>query len=244
MTLASQQRHLARIIFHGAILYLDGRAALYWPKNRCLVVSDLHLGKGRAFDTLGFNLPQYDTDETLERLETLLNLYEPDEVILLGDSFHNVQSWSMLSRVHQQKLQQILGAVPRCKWILGNHDPSIPEALPGSSHLWLDYAPVRLTHDLPTTSENTSPIILGHFHPKARIPLVRRSLRAPCFVITSQQIILPAFGSFTGGLDLDSKEFSKSFEVLQIFACYREKIWQLDHSQIKSPGSKPRKCDN
>ncbi len=42
--------------------------------------------------------------------------------------------------------------------------------------------------------------LAGHVHPVARISgRGRDSLRLPCFVIDGRQIVLPAFGEFTGG---------------------------------------------
>ena len=41
-----------------------------------------------------------------------------------------------------------------------------------------------------------TPEISGHYHPKARLAGQSR----PCFLIDSARVILPAYGTYTGGL--------------------------------------------
>ena len=51
--------------------------ALYWPSERALIVADLHLEKGSAFAARGQMLPPYDTRETLMKLATMIDHYNP-----------------------------------------------------------------------------------------------------------------------------------------------------------------------
>jgi metallophosphoesterase superfamily enzyme len=46
----------------------------------------------------------------------------------------------------------------------------------------------------------------GHFHPKLRINLKGRQVARRCFVASRTKLILPAFGSLTGGLDVHHPE--------------------------------------
>jgi len=42
--------------------------------------------------------------------------------------------------------------------------------------------------------------LAGHLHPMTRLRGPGRdSLRLPCFVVCGRQVVLPAFGEFTGG---------------------------------------------
>ena len=50
--------------------------------------------------------------------------------------------------------------------------------------------------------------VSGHYHPKARIALRGRSLSRRCFLMDGLRIILPAYGTFTGGLDCARPELS------------------------------------
>ena len=53
--------------------------------------------------------------------------------------------------------------------------------------------------------------VSGHFHPKAKIKLNRKSFSDRCFISDETRVILPAFGSFTGGLNVMDKAISSFF---------------------------------
>jgi metallophosphoesterase superfamily enzyme len=42
--------------------------------------------------------------------------------------------------------------------------------------------------------------VSGHYHPKARLRMRGRSLARPAFLIDGARVILPAYGTYTGGL--------------------------------------------
>jgi uncharacterized protein len=44
--------------------------------------------------------------------------------------------------------------------------------------------------------------VCGHFHPKAAVSARGRRISAPCFVTDGRRMVMPAFGAFTGGLDV------------------------------------------
>ena len=217
-----EKKQLIRLIFHGNPLYLDGRGCIYWPQKKSLIISDLHLGKARAFDQHGFNLPDYEADETLAKLQTLLAEYQPTRLILLGDSFHTTSSWDELSIKQKNKLSSITQAIPECIWILGNHDPNIPRSLVGLRKQQLSYENIILTHDYLVEQR---PQIIGHFHPKTKVSLGRKTIRCSCFIQTKNTLILPAFGSFTGGLDIESSDFKNMFQPQETYLCFKNKIW-------------------
>jgi hypothetical protein len=54
------------------------------------------------------------------------------------------------------------------------------------------------------------PEISGHFHPKFRVHLRGRLVSRRCFVVSPSKIIMPAFGSLTGGLDAHHPEIMRS----------------------------------
>ena len=57
--------------------------ALYWPAEKALIVSDLHLEKGSAFAARGQMLPPYDTRETLNKW---LGIFADQGLISWNDS--------------------------------------------------------------------------------------------------------------------------------------------------------------
>ena len=54
--------------FCGEEFRLTTGRALYWPRERALLVADLHLEKASWYARHGQLLPPYDSRETLERL--------------------------------------------------------------------------------------------------------------------------------------------------------------------------------
>ena len=82
--------------FAGHQWIFDARGALLWPKHKLMVVSDLHFEKGSFFAQQGSLLPQYDSLCNLDGLVTLIEDYQPQIVIALGDSFHDRNAWHRL----------------------------------------------------------------------------------------------------------------------------------------------------
>jgi uncharacterized protein len=106
----------------GAEFVADPAGALYWPDQRLLAVSDLHLEKGSSFASRGVLLPPYDSAATLSRLSHLIARYAPRLLIALGDNFHDGGGPARLADTDRATLR---GLQRRRDWIwiTGNHDP-------------------------------------------------------------------------------------------------------------------------
>ena len=102
-------------------LVADHDGALFWPEERILAVSDLHLEKGSAFAERGVLLPPYDTAATLLRLARVIARFDPRTVIALGDSFHDDGGPARLMDQDQVELA-VLQHGREWIWIAGNHD--------------------------------------------------------------------------------------------------------------------------
>jgi len=183
----------------GARLIADPSGALIWPERSLVVIADLHLEKGSAFARRGTLLPPYDTRTTLARLETLLARHRPGRVISLGDAFHDVGGARRLAVAERARLRRLIAAHDWL-WVLGNHDPQAPEGLGGQSEEALEVGGVTFRH-CPDGADAKSEIA-GHLHPKASITVRGRRLSRPCFVGDRHRLVVPAFGSYTGGLDV------------------------------------------
>ncbi|MFP7571904.1 ligase-associated DNA damage response endonuclease PdeM [Marivita sp. S2033] len=171
--------------------------ALFWPNEDLLVVSDLHFGKSaRAARFGGAQLPPYETTETLNRLVSDVENTNARRVVCLGDSF---DATPMQHALPGQDLQVLtaLQAGREWIWIEGNHDPG-PVALGGTHMKRLVVGPLHFLHiaqAVPLPGE-----VSGHYHPKAAIRLRGRTLTRPCFLFDATRLMLPAYGTFTGGL--------------------------------------------
>lgn len=200
-------QHLVYVCGEALVLFPDG--AVFWPAKSALIVSDLHLEKGTAYARKGMFLPPYDTAVTLAALAVHIAGLKPQMVIALGDSFHDRGAFDRLS---QESVETLSIFQKDCDWvwITGNHDPDIPDEMGGMVLEELPVAGLTFRHEPaagPTDGE-----ISGHLHPAARVVQRGRSIRRRCFVTDGNRMILPAFGRYTGGLNVRDPAFSGLFE--------------------------------
>ncbi len=183
----------------GKALVADASGALYWPAERTLIVADLHLEKGSSFAERGIMLPPYDTRQTLQRLAEAIDRFDPRCVIALGDSLHDKNAAERIDATNLEMLS-ILQEDRQWVWISGNHDPAIAPKFGGHVADQLVVGGIKLTH-VPSQGRMT-PEIAGHMHPAAKLSIYGHIIRRPCFVGNGRRLLLPAFGTFTGGLNV------------------------------------------
>ena len=192
----------------GMEVVADRSGALFVPGESTLIVADLHLEKGSAFAVRGIMLPPYDTRETLHRLAAVLTRYRPRRVVALGDSLHDRFADSRLGATELSKLAR-LQTGREWVWITGNHDPEISAVLGGAVASSLNLGSLVLRHEpLPGSATGE---IAGHLHPAARVVLGGAGMRRPCFVGNANRLVMPAFGAFTGGLNVLDRAFAPLF---------------------------------
>jgi DNA ligase-associated metallophosphoesterase len=178
--------------------------ALWWPDQALLCVSDLHLGKSERIARRGGSaLPPYETRDTLTRLAADLALTKARTVICLGDSFDDLGAAQALPEEEKLWIAR-LQAGRRWIWVEGNHDPG-PVDLGGSHLAELPLAPLTFRH---IAHAQASGEISGHYHPKASLSVRGRTVTRPVFLYDSDRLIMPAYGTYTGGLDCRSAVFA------------------------------------
>ncbi|MGB0798654.1 MAG: ligase-associated DNA damage response endonuclease PdeM [Planktomarina sp.] len=189
--------------FYGADLVALPSGALWWPRYQTLCVSDLHLGKAERIARRGGGLlPPYETQDTLLILQADIDQCGPGRVICLGDSFDDLDAVHALSDDHHDWLMG-MQAGRNWIWIEGNHDPG-PLNLPGQHMVELRQDDVVFRHIALTEGKGE---ISGHYHPKARLKLGGRTLSRSCFLWDQRRVIMPAFGTYTGGLNCTDAAF-------------------------------------
>jgi uncharacterized protein len=194
----------AHYVHRGLSLLVE--RAVWHPPSRTLWVADVHLGKAAAYRALGQPAPAGSTQENLSRLTALIDAHRALRVVFLGDLFHARESHAATSRLllewrsRHSDLALVL--------VRGNHDlragdpalemgiemasePFASEALEGRHH--------PLAEDEAADAQGAT-VLAGHIHPIVRMRGPGRdSLRFPCFLLQGRQVVLPAFGEFTGG---------------------------------------------
>jgi DNA ligase-associated metallophosphoesterase len=193
------------------IALLPGRAALL-PATGTLVCADLHLGKAATFRRAGMPIPEGSAQQDLTRLTELVRRHAARRLVVVGDLFHAGKGCTtQVLDEFRHCCDELRSSGTEVVLVLGNHERSLgrhfsPRDL-GIDHCVKELAepPFRFVHE-PTT-DTTQPAgepplftIAGHLHPTITLksPSGDR-LTGRCFVATPGLLILPAFGSFTGG---------------------------------------------
>lgn len=193
----------------GAGLLVELAGALVWPAHELVVVADLHLEKGSSFARRGRLLPPYDTPATLARLERVLAHWRPRRVISLGDGFHDPGAADRLAAADRDRLLRLTRRFDWL-WLAGNHDPAPPEGLGGRSEEAVAIGGIVFRH-LPT-ADPAAAEVTGHLHPSASLSVRGRRLARRCFVNGGRRLLMPAFGSYAGGLDVFDPAIAALFE--------------------------------
>ena len=201
----------AQLHFGGEVLHLlPGRAA-WWPRRRALLIADAHVGKGGFFRAQGIAVPRGSSGGTLERLSRLVRQLDIARVYSLGDFLHAAPTAAVV-----QSLDNWRARHPdlRMTLIPGNHDRILTELefdgwtianSPDTDALKLRHEPVPSPKD---------PTICGHLHPVLRLGSGRADrLTTAVFWLSGKQLILPAFGNFTGGFAIRPNQGDRVFAV-------------------------------
>ena len=188
-------------------VHLLPERAVWWPAQRVLLVADLHLGKAATYRALGQPVPAGTTQENLARLTVLIVKYVPQKIVFLGDFLHAAaaRTESLLIAVHEWRIQH--RAIDMLL-VRGNHDSRAGDPPSSLQISVVDEAfllgPFALCHH--PQLHATHFVMAGHVHPVCQLAgRGRDRLRLPCFAVQDGQAILPAFGEFTGGWEVQNQ---------------------------------------
>lgn len=186
------------ILFAQQQLILTNQRALFWEKRRMLVLSDLHLGKAAYFRQNGIAMPGRIGIDDLNRLAELILFFDARSVLVVGDLVHAGANKEVA------EFGRFTARFPGIDFLLvkGNHDRFPQELLVelGISAVY-DELVIETLHFIhhPEQDYPEQYTISGHIHPGIAIKMPdKKTMRFPCFVLTEEQLILPAFSKFTG----------------------------------------------
>ncbi|MEM8542648.1 MAG: ligase-associated DNA damage response endonuclease PdeM [Cyanobacteria bacterium P01_H01_bin.119] len=193
---------MQKIDIQGITLQLLPQRAMYLPTDKILLVSDVHLGKSETFQAMGIPIANQVNQATLNRLRSLCQIWQPEQLFILGDLFHS--KTGLVDEVIDDWLRFLNDVQLEAHLLLGNHDRPMTALIEQLSiHCWS--RPVQLSQGLVLSHEphayGGALNICGHIHPCVNLQTRLDRLRLPCFFYegATNRLTLPAFGEFTGG---------------------------------------------
>ena len=184
----------------GEELVLLPQKAAFWPRERMLIIADIHFGKAAAFRSFGIPVPKGTTTENLQALEALIELTGANHVLFLGDFLH-----ARAAHAASTQAAMLAWRRRRCDLTLtlvrGNHDKHAGDP---AGELGIDLVdepytvgPYSFCHHPDIAAPGY--VLAGHVHPVYVLATRSDALRLPCFIAGPTRMILPSFGAFTGG---------------------------------------------
>jgi len=191
MQVAEKDIHLG-----GEHFVLTNQRALYWPRYRSLVLSDLHVGKAAHFRKHGMAVPSSVMHKDLDRLKGLCKFFDAKEIVVAGDLLHASENSDVA--YFSRWLEELQGI--ETILVEGNHDriskKRWKEIGVGAVLPELTRGPVTVVHEF--KADFTGFQINGHVHPGVVLQSKTGRLRLPCFLHNPGSLLLPAFSTFTG----------------------------------------------
>ena len=190
------------INFNNHEFKINNDGILFWLEKKIAIVSDLHLEKGSSFASLGQFIPPFDSEETLKKLINFFKTHEVQTIILLGDTFHDRGALNRMS----SKVKSIFDSLVEnyeIIFVLGNHENKMKSAFIKFYERYI----VDDIHFLHEAVLEKKYQISGHFHPVASLKINSKQITEKCLIHSENHIIMPAFGEFTGGLNINNPVF-------------------------------------
>ena len=190
--------------------------AIFYKKEKALIIADVHLGKAGHFRQAGLAVPAGLAYADLQILDGLLGRsgLVIERIIVLGDLFHATLNpdWRIFEEWRK------LNSDPEIILIKGNHD-----ILSDSHYEELDIKVSEimvlnnfmLIHNFEDEEEIGGLYKLcGHIHPAVRMQgKAKQALTLSCFYFNESIGILPAFGRFTGKHIINPSESDNVFVI-------------------------------
>lgn len=200
------------IQIQGKELQLHPLGGLFWVEKSLLLISDVHLGKVSHFRKFGAAVPRKAIHKNFVLLDKIVSDFQPFQICFLGDLFHSSlnKEWEFFENWVAKTPTEII-------LVSGNHDIIAPEKY---RQLNIEIFPeliidnFLLTHH-PEEREGLF-TFCGHIHPAVKLHgFGRQKLKLPCFFKSKNQMILPAFGEFTGTYTLKPSKNDEIYAIVE-----------------------------
>ena len=201
------QKNSLKFYWRNTLIEMLPSKALFLHETKELLICDIHLGKADYFQQNGIPLTNNSDEDNFLRIRKLVEIYNPEKLLILGDLFHSKYSISKSLINKVENLPKILKV--EIELIIGNHDLGCK--IENISFLdFKKYKYLILSHEPIYSEDSDSLNICGHYHPKVHLKDSKDKLSFRCFAMDTKKNILylPAFGDLTGGYPC-KKQFKK-----------------------------------
>ena len=195
------------INFNKQKFQISKEGVLFWFEKKIAIISDLHLEKGTGYAPTGQFLPPYDSEETLTKLFNLTKQHDIKKIILLGDTFHDKNALSRMSKKVTSLFKNLLNKY-EVIFVLGNHEDNMEF----ENITFFDEYVLDGIHFIHQASKKNIYQISGHYHPIATVKTGSKKITGKCFIQLKYNLILPSFGVYTGGLNIKNRIFKEIFK--------------------------------
>lgn len=188
--------------------------AVFLPKLKAVLIADPHFGKAGHFRKSGIPVSEKVHSNDFIKIQNLIEKYHPKDLYFLGDLFHSEWNESWID------LENFAELFTDCQFhlIKGNHD-ILPLKL-YRSEVWNVHPESLIVDDFILTHEPLESVpeglfnFCGHIHPGISLyGTGKQRLTLPCYFRSGNQMILPAFGRFTGMYSMKCEKSDQAFAV-------------------------------
>lgn len=198
------------IIIRHQTFILHPSGAIFWKEKSYLLIADIHFGKITHFRKHGSGIPQQAIEKNIKTLNKVYAFFRPETIVFMGDVFHSYLNteWLLFKEWIENSTSETL-------LITGNHD-IIPieyfEEIGIACYSELCVGTILMTHH-PEIREGYFNIA-GHIHPGIHlVGMGKQSEKVACFYMQPNQIIQPAFGTFTGKYLIKPQKQDRIFAI-------------------------------
>jgi uncharacterized protein len=186
-------------------LWITNERCVIMKRRKVAIISDLHIGLESVMEASGLHLPRIQMDTMQASLQRIIERYQPQQFVILGDLKHEfsknlTQEWSEV-----QKLLGTLQERGKVVVIKGNHDNYLATI---ASRIGIElveqYELDGITFSHGHLPVDARPLVIGHEHPSIRLfDSVGACIKMPCFIHLQdeQVLIVPAFSPLASGTD-------------------------------------------
>jgi putative SbcD/Mre11-related phosphoesterase len=199
---------------------------LFFPKEKIVVIGDLHLGYEQALRQKGLNVPIRQFEEAKEELTKTLDFIKNkygkiEEIVFLGDIKHHFN----YSENERQEIKLLLTFLKKYVsenkiiFIRGNHEKNEKSGKYIDYYLVKDIAFVHGHREYPQMYDKTvNLVVMGHLHPTVTLAdkMGIKKEKYKCFLGGRYKkkdfLVVPSFISITEGVSLTELDDSKGYD--------------------------------